>query len=169
MKVSIIVAMSENRVIGRAGQMPWHISEDLKRFKRLTMGHHIVMGRKTFESIGRPLPGRRSIVITRNPEYASEGVLIANDLDHALKLAKGDKEVFVIGGAKIYELGVERAQRLYLTLVHTEVVGDVFFPQVNWDEWTLVEDSGVVRTNPNTLDHSFRIYERHDAHLRCER
>jgi len=144
--------------------MPWHISEDLKRFKRLTMGHHIVMGRKTFESIGRPLPGRTSIVITRNRDYATEGVFIARDLEHAMHLVEGDDEAFIIGGAKIYDLAFERCQRMYITLVHAEVAGDVLFPKVNWNQWRLVEDSGVMRTTSDTLELSFRIYERHDAH-----
>src|SRR5687768_8235096 len=118
MKLSILVAMSHSRVIGREGQLPWRLSADLQRFKRLTMGHPIVMGRKTFESIGRPLPGRQSIVITRQPEFHAEGVQVANNLHDALRIAgNASNEVFVIGGAQIYALALPVADRLYITLV----------------------------------------------------
>jgi dihydrofolate reductase len=113
MKISLIVAMSENGVIGRAGQLPWRLSSDLRRFKRLTMGHTLIMGRKTFASIGRPLPGRRSIVVSRRAEFSPGGAERAANLEQALEMAGGDSEVFFIGGAEIYRHALPRAERLY--------------------------------------------------------
>ncbi len=117
--------MSENRVIGRAGTLPWHLSADLKRFKKLTMGHAIVMGRKTYESIGRPLPGRASIVLSRDPKYVIAGTDVVENLEQALAKTK-EEEVFVIGGAQLYEIALPLAERLYLTEVGTTIDGDVF-------------------------------------------
>ncbi len=160
MSLSIIVAMSENNVIGLGGELPWHISEDLQRFKKLTMGHYLVMGRKTWESIGRPLPGRTSIVITRDAGYIAKGALVAEDLDDALELSQEDKEVFVVGGAQIYELALPRASRLYMTRVHIVAEGDTYFPELNWGDWSLVQDNGVVVTSDQGLEYSFLVYER---------
>ena len=125
MKLSCIWAMSENYVIGRDGNLPWRLSADLQRFKALTMGHHIVMGRKTWESIGRPLPGRTSIVLTRDPEYRAEGCLVVQSLDAALEAAAGDDEVFVVGGASIYAL----ARRLFLESSLSRVLRACFPPR----------------------------------------
>ena len=138
MVVSIIVAMAENNVIGRDMDLPWHISADLKRFKALTMGHHIVMGRKTYESIGRLLPGRTTVIITRQENYQVEGAVVVNSLEEAQAVATGDSELFIIGGGQIYELALSSADKLHVTRVHTEVDGDTRFPQVPWDNWTLV-------------------------------
>jgi dihydrofolate reductase len=134
-RLSLIVAMARNRVIGRDGKLPWHLSADLKRFKALTMGHHIVMGRKTWESIGRPLPGRTSVVITRNPAYAAAGATVVNSVESALKTAAGDSEVFVIGGADIYRSALALADRIYLTELQAEYQGDVLFPPLAAGEW----------------------------------
>ena len=160
MSLSLIVAMSENGVIGRDGQLPWHISGDLRRFKRLTMGHHIVMGRKTYESIGRPLPGRTSIIITRQANMVVEGVLMARGLEESLRMAKGDDEVFVIGGAQIYELALPLAYRIYLTLVHADIAGDTRFGLINRSDWLLVEDSGPHIDSKIDLRYSFQTFER---------
>ena len=124
MTVSIIVAMAENGVIGRDMDLPWHISADLKRFKALTMGHHIVMGRKTFESIGRLLPGRTTVIVTRQPDYQVDGAVIVNSLGAAQAAATDDSELFIIGGGQIYEIALPLADRLHVTRVHTEVDGD---------------------------------------------
>lgn len=125
MTLSIIVAVAGNGVIGREGALPWKLSLDLRRFRQLTMGHHLIMGRKTFDSIGRPLPGRTSIVLTRDANYrVPDGVLIARDLPQACQLAAGDAESFVIGGAEIYRLAWPACQRVYLTRVLAEVPGD---------------------------------------------
>jgi dihydrofolate reductase len=130
MRVSIIVAVAENGVIGRGGALPWHLPDDLKRFKQLTMGHAVVMGRKTWESIGRPLPGRQMIVVTRQGDYQPEGVKVAGSVDDALAIARtaGDNECFIIGGAEVYRQTLPKADRIYLTIVLAEIEGDTYFP-----------------------------------------
>ncbi len=139
--LSLIVAMARNRVIGRDNTLPWHLPEDLKYFKAVTMGKPILMGRKTFESIGRPLPGRLNIVITRNANWQHPGVSVAASLDEALELAGHDPaasgvgEVMVIGGEQIYRAAIEQADRLYITQVDAEVVGDAFFPEYDEAIW----------------------------------
>lgn len=130
----MIAAMDRKRVIGRDNAMPWHLPEDLKHFKRLTLGHPIVMGRKTFESIGRPLPGRENIVITRNASLALAGVRVVTSLDEALGLTRG-KTAFVIGGAEIYRLALPFADCLHLTEIDIDVGGDTFFPEFDPAEW----------------------------------
>ena len=138
MIISLIAAMDEKRGIGWKGTVPWRLSSDLRRFRALTMGHHIIVGRKTFESIGRPLPGRQMIIVTRNPEFIAEGCFVVRSLEEAIDLARsrGESEVFICGGAQIYEEAIAGAQRFYLTLVHAQVESDTLFPQ--WDEtiWT---------------------------------
>lgn len=140
-KLSLIVAVAENGVIGKDNDLPWKISSDLKYFKEKTMGKPIIMGRKTFQSIGRPLPGRPNIVITRDATFAPDGVITALSLEMALDvaknlaLAKGGDEVMVIGGAQIYELCLPDADRVYLTRVHGDVEGDAAFPDLNSDDW----------------------------------
>jgi len=140
-KLSLIVAVAENGVIGNNNDLPWKISSDLKYFKEKTMGKPIIMGRKTFQSIGRPLPGRVNIVITRDSSFVPEGVITAHTLEMALDvgknmaLVKGVDEVMVIGGAQIYALTLPDADRLYLTRVHGEVEGDALFPTLNPDDW----------------------------------
>ena len=132
MKVSIIVAVAgKKRVIGTKGGMPWYIPEELKRFKEITMGHPILMGRKTHQSIGKPLGGRTNIVITRDPAFKEEGVTVVSSLDEALRLAKlalGNDEIFVIGGGEIYKQALPLADKLYLTVIDKEIGGDTFFP-----------------------------------------
>lgn len=133
MRISIIVAVADNGVIGRDDELPWRLSADLRRFKALTMGHHLVVGRKTWESIGHPLPGRRMLVLTRGEPELPDGVEPVGSLDEAVDRARraGDDELFVGGGAAVYEAALERADRLYLTRVHAEVEGDVRFPEVD--------------------------------------
>lgn len=160
MTVSIIVAMSENRVIGRDGDLPWRLSADLRRFKRLTMGHHIVMGRKTYESIGRLLPGRTSVVVTRQTDYDGEGALVANSIDSALALAAGDDEVFVVGGAEIYRLAWPAADRVYLTRVAATVDGDTMLPEWSLDNWQRVEVEHHAADEKNEFDHQFELWQR---------
>lgn len=140
-KLSLIVAVAENGVIGNKNELPWKISSDLKYFKEKTMGKPIIMGRKTFQSIGRPLPGRVNIVITRDSGFVPEGVITAHTLEMALDvgknmaLVKGVDEVMVIGGAQIYDLTLPDADRLYLTRVHGDIEGDTFFPPLKSDDW----------------------------------
>jgi dihydrofolate reductase len=136
--ISIIAAMDRKRGIGVDNKLPWRLSADLKRFRELTMGHHIIVGRKTFESIGRPLPGRRMIVVTRDGNYKAEGCDVAHSVEDAINLARerGESEVFICGGAEIYAQSIEVADRMYLTLVEAEVVADTFFPEFDEREWS---------------------------------
>ena len=160
MTVSIIVAMAENGVIGRDMDLPWHISADLKRFKALTMGHHIVMGRKTFESIGRLLPGRTTVIVTRQPDYQVDGAVIVNSLGAAQAAATDDSELFIIGGGQIYEIALTLADRLHVTRVHTEVDGDTSFPAIDWDQWELVSAERHGADEKNDYDFTFESYQR---------
>jgi len=138
MIISIIVAMDEKGAIGRDNGLPWHLSDDLKRFKATTIGHHIVMGRRTYESIGRPLPGRTNIVVTRNPAYRAEGCRIAHSLEEALEIARenGEEEVFVTGGRELFAQALDIADRIYLTRVHADVPANVYFPDFDESNWS---------------------------------
>lgn len=135
MTVSIIAAMSRNRVIGRDGAIPWSIPADMSRFRELTLGHTVIIGRKTFESIGRPLPGRKNIVVTRQPDYPAPGAMTAGSLAEALRLAEGDGEVFICGGGDIYAQALPLAARIYLTVADFEVEGDTLFPCIPPDDF----------------------------------
>ncbi|PCJ36966.1 MAG: hypothetical protein COA93_00490 [Alphaproteobacteria bacterium] len=165
-KLSLIVAVAENGVIGRDNDLPWKISSDLKYFKEKTMGKPIIMGRKTFQSIGRPLPGRVNIVITRDKTFAPEGVITAFSLEMALDvaknlaLAKGMDEVMVIGGAQIYELTLPDADRLYLTRVHGEIDGDTHFPALNPDDWLEASSEKFKRGEKDSHDYSLIVLDR---------
>ncbi len=156
--LSLIVAFANNQVIGINNTLPWHLPEDLKRFRALTMGHHIIMGRKTYESLGRLLPGRTTVIVTRNKDFKIDGALIAHSLQAALALAAGDAEPFVIGGAEFYKEGIELATKLYITEVHADFAGDAFFPQIDLDEWSLTEKKDHLSTNG--LQYSDLIYIR---------
>ncbi len=157
---SIIVAMTENWVIGRDGDMPWRLSADLKRFKAITMGHHMLMGRKTFDSIGRVLPGRTTVVISRSATYEDSRIQVARSLDQAYEIAAGDEEVFVVGGAQIYELALPTCDRVYLTQIHSELEGDTTFPVVDWGQWDLVSEEKHKADDRNDHDFSFLTYDR---------
>ncbi len=166
MPLSIIVAMAENGVIGRGGQLPWRLSTDLRRFKRLTMGHPIVMGRRTWESIGRPLPGRTSIVVSRSPAFrpAWPEVLVADDWETALRLAAvapgGDAATFAIGGEKVFCAALPTAQRLFLTRVLAKIDGDARFPDFDPRAWQLVSSESHASDADNDYSHRFEVYER---------
>jgi dihydrofolate reductase len=133
--LSTIVAIANKRVIGVNNTLPWHLPEDLKRFRALTMGHHIIMGRKTYESLGRLLPGRTTVIVTRNTDYKVEGALIANSLQEAIALCDGDNEAFLIGGAELYQHGIELANKLYVTEIALDVAGDAHFPELDMNLW----------------------------------
>lgn len=152
--------MAENRVIGRGNALPWHLPADMKRFKALTMGHAVIMGRKTFETMGKPLVGRRNLVITRDRAWSKPGVDVAHDLAGAIQLAGNDALVFVAGGAEIYELALARANRLDLTVVHAPVDGDARFPDFPLSEWSLVTDERHAADERHAFPFSFRRYER---------
>ena len=160
MIVSLIVAMSENGVIGRNGTLPWKLPADLARFKAVTLGHPIIMGRKTYESIGRPLPGRRNIVVSSQTDFSPAGVEVAQSLEEALALCAHEPEVFVIGGGALFEAALPRAQRLYLTLVQAHVTGDVRFPPMNLSHWRLVSETFRPADRDHAYPLSFKIYER---------
>ncbi|HMM53427.1 MAG TPA: dihydrofolate reductase [Candidatus Desulfobacillus sp.] len=158
-RLSLVAAIAANGVIGSDNAMPWHLSEDLKRFKALTLGHAVVMGRRTFESIGRPLPGRRNIVVTRNANWRAPGCETAASLDEALALCGGDAgEVFVIGGAQIYAEALPRAQRLYLTEIHRDFPGDTRFPDFDRRDWREVSRQRGGATEG--FDYDFAVYDR---------
>lgn len=168
MNIALIAAMATNRVIGRNNNLPWHLPNDLKYFKQATMGKPIMMGRKTFESIGRPLPGRTNIVITRDQSYSAEGIRIVHSIDEALALAEsialldGAKELMVIGGEQLYQAILPRAQRLYLTHVYAEVKGDAWFPVVDFDQWQELGREDFSADGPNPYDYSFVVYNRNE-------
>ena len=158
--VSMIVAASENNVIGVAGGLPWHISADLKRFRKLTTGHHIIMGRKTFESIGRLLPQRTTVIITRNPDYHFAGAKIADSVRAALLIAENDSEPFITGGAQIYSVAMDYVHTIHLTRVHTEVKGDTLLPEIDFSQWNLESSERHSADKKNDYDYSFEVYQR---------
>lgn len=159
MKVSIIAAVAENGVIGRKGKIPWHIPEDLKRFKKITTGHHIIMGRKTYESIGRPLPNRTNIVITRNKDYKAKGIKTVSSLNEALKIAKkeGEKEAMIVGGAQIYKEALPFADKIYLTKIHHKFSGDAYFPKISLLKWKKVYSKKYPKSSKNKYSYTFSI------------
>ncbi len=137
--ITMIAAAAENDVIGRENDLVWHLPDDFKRFKALTTHHHIIMGRKTFESFPKPLPNRIHIIISRKRNYEPKGAIVVNSMEEALTLAKDDSQPFIIGGGEIYELGMPFADKIELTRVHNEFEGDTFFPKINESDWDLVE------------------------------
>ena len=154
--ISIIVAYANGRVIGKDGKIPWHLPDDIQHFKRITSGHIVVMGRKTFASIGRPLPHRRNIVLTSNKTHAPPGVEVVHHKDDVLAL----DDVFIIGGESIYRQFLEVAQRLYITEIALEIDGDAFFPEWDRQSFTLVSAQPGILNEQNTLPHTFNVYER---------
>ena len=168
MRLSLIAAMSANRVIGRDNSLPWKLPADWKHFKNLTMGHHLLMGRKTFESIGRPLPGRTTVVITRQSSYSPTGVLVAHSIEQALQLAAQDSEAFVAGGAQIYRLMLPRADRIYLTSIDEEFEGDTFFPDFDESDWQLISQENREPDEKNAYPYTFLTYGRKNTEDRIQ-
>lgn len=162
MIVSAIVATAKNGVIGKDNNIPWYLSADLKYFKRTTLNHHIIMGRKSFQSIGRPLPKRTNVVVTRDPFFVASNCLIARSIEEALNLAydNNETEAFIIGGGQIYAQSMPLWDKLYLTEVDLEVEGDVFFPKINPEEWRLVSVDPHQTDEKNEYDYTFKIFER---------
>ncbi|TXS93944.1 dihydrofolate reductase [Parahaliea maris] len=164
--VGVIVAVASNGVLGRDNELPWHLPKDLAYFKRTTLGKPIVMGRKTFESIGRPLPGRFNIVVSRNPDFAAAGTAVVDSLEAGLSLAReraaedGVGEVMVIGGAQLYAEALPQADRLYVTEVHAEVEGDACLPPVDWSAWRELSRDHHNACDSNPFDYSFVVFER---------
>lgn len=155
--ISLIVAHDKNRVIGYENDMPWHLPGDLQYFKETTMGKPIIMGRKTFESIGRPLPGRRNIVITRNASYSADGIEVVGSLDEALTLVNGVPEVMVIGGEQIFTQALPLADRLYITLIDHEFHGDTYFPA--YEGWKMVSERKPIET-PEGYSFKYCVFEK---------
>jgi dihydrofolate reductase len=164
MAVSMIVAVSSNGVIGRDGGLPWYLPADLKHFKRTTMGHHLIIGRRTWEELGKPLPGRTMVIVTRSRQFAPDGATVVGSLEQALELTAADDEPFIGGGAQIYRLALARdlVDRIYLTRIHAEVEGDTFLPEIDFDDWKLVSEENHEADEKNEFDYSFLVYDRRD-------
>ena len=158
--LSIVVAVGKNNIIGKENGLLWHLPNDLKHFRKITEGHTIIMGRKTFESIGRVLPNRRHIVLTRSSDLQVEGVEKASSIEEVLKLVENEEEAFVIGGGEIYRQFLPLVQRIYMTEVDIEKDADVFFPAIDSLEWKVVEEEPGVLDERNTIPHRFLILER---------
>lgn len=160
MTLSIIVAAAENGIIGHNNNLIWHLSSDLKHFKNITTGHTVIMGRKTFESMGKALPNRRNIVITANKAYTAPGCEIVPDIESALQLAAQEEEAFIIGGGTIYRAIWEKADKLYLTRVHTAPTGDISIPEVKASEWQEISREAQSADEKNEYDYTFLEYRR---------
>lgn len=162
MKISSIVAVAENGVIGKDNDLPWRLSDDLKFFKKTTSGHHIIMGRKNYQSIGFPLPKRTNIILTKNPFFIVSNCLIANSIEEALDLAlqNGEEEVFIIGGAKIYEQTMDIIDTLYYTEVHAKPEGDVYFPDIDWSEWELLHAEKFEANDKNMYPFTIKTFQK---------
>jgi dihydrofolate reductase len=162
MTLSLLLAAAENNVIGKDNKLPWHLPNDLKYFKNLTWGMPVIMGRKTYESFGKPLRGRRNIVITRNKDWKAEGVDMVNSIEEAIDLAKESavKEIFIIGGGEIFKTILPKADRIYLTRIHHSFEGDAYFPEIKENEWQLVKERRSEADEKNAYAHSFQVWER---------
>lgn len=154
-KVTLIAAIDENSVLGKDNRLIWHLPEDLKRFKRLTTGHAVIMGRKTFESLPKALPNRHNIVVTRNQDYFKEGITVCHSLATALESAKDDDQPFIIGGGQIYEQAIELADVIEVTKIHAHFDGDVFFPEIDLKKWSVKKEEHMDHTD---FDYSFITY-----------
>lgn len=159
-RLSLIVAMAKNRVIGAGNRIPWHLPNELRHFKRLTMGHHIVMGRRTYESINRLLPGRTTVIVTRRPDYSVPGAIVAHSVPEALAACRDDDEVFVIGGADLFRETLPIADRLYLTIVDAEPEGDTFMPEVEMRDWREIQSEDFPADDKHAHAYRFTAYER---------
>ena len=162
MIISCIVARTLNNVIGKDNNIPWYLPADLKYFKRITTGHHILMGRKCYQSIGKPLPSRTNIIITKDPYFISSNCLIAHSIDEALSIAvdNNEEECFIIGGGTIYEQTKYLWDKLYITEVETELEGDIFFPSINLQEWNLFSEESHKADEKNRYNYTFKVYVR---------
>jgi dihydrofolate reductase len=158
--ICLLVAMDNNRTIGKNNDLPWYLPADLKYFKKVTMGHPIVMGRKTYESIGRPLPGRENIIITRDKSYRIEGANVVHSIQEAIDLTNGEEEVFVIGGAEIFKQILPVSDRLYITQIEHDFDGDTFFPNINYAEWKIISKEKGIKDEKNPYDFYYVVYER---------
>lgn len=160
MKISLIVAFDENRLIGKNNELPWRLPADLKFFKNVTMGHSIIMGRKTFESIGKVLPGRTSVIVTRQNNYLAPGCIVVNSLEEAFEKCKNEEQVFVIGGAELFKYALPLATDLYITEIHHEFDGDTWFPEIHDDQWQEISEETFKADEKNLWDYTFIHYRR---------
>lgn len=158
--LDMIVAASENDVIGNNEDLPWRLSADLKNFKKLTMGHHIIMGRKTFDSIGCLLPGRTTVIITRQTDFRFEGAKIAHSLESAIDACGDDPQPFITGGAEIYRIAIPKVTQIHLTRVHTKIEGDTRLPEIDWSQWELTDSQPMSKDEKNEFDITFETYTR---------
>ncbi|MEN8185819.1 MAG: dihydrofolate reductase [Bacteroidota bacterium] len=158
--LTIIAAIAENNALGKDNQLIWHLPADLKRFKKVTSGHHVIMGRKTFDSLGKPLPNRTTIIITRKNDYHVEGCLTANSLDEAIELARADKDPYILGGAEIYKQAMAVADKLDLTFIHHKFEADAFFPEIDKSVWKETSRQDYKADEKNKYDYSFVSYEK---------
>ncbi|MDF2606448.1 MAG: Dihydrofolate reductase [Bacillales bacterium] len=157
--ISIIVAMDENGLIGKNNELPWYLPNDLKYFKRITTGNTILMGRKTFESIGKPLPNRKNVILTRNKKYSSDNITVINTVEEIDKL-ENNGDLYIIGGAEIFEALIDITDKLYITKIYSTFDGDVFFPEIEWDKWEIDSvEKGLVDEN-NIYPHDFFVFKR---------
>jgi dihydrofolate reductase len=165
MMVSLIVAVSSNGTIGRDGGLPWYLPADLRHFKRTTMGHHLIIGRRTWEEVGKPLPGRTMVVVTRSRSFAPEGARVVRSIEEALEIAAGDDEPFIGGGSQIYRIALARdlVDRIYLTRIHADVDGDTHFPEFDLDDWNLISEEHNDADEKNEYPYSFLVYERKES------
>jgi dihydrofolate reductase len=159
-RIAIIAAMARNRVIGVNNSLPWRCPEDLKRFKSLTMGHHLIMGRRTFDSIGAPLPGRTTVVVSRDPDLHIEGCLVVHSLPEAIKACAGDSVIFIVGGADIFAQALAFADTLYITEILQDIEGDTYFPEFDRREWLETSREARSQETPQQLDFHFVTYRR---------
>jgi dihydrofolate reductase len=163
MTVSLVVAAAKNNVIGRDGELPWHLPDDLRHFKRLTTGKPVIMGRRTFESIGSPLPDRHNIVMTRDPDYGAADCDVVTSVGDALKLAGDETEVMVIGGGQVYRDFLPRADRIYLTRVQAEIDGDTYFPEIDPSDWKMVSSEHHDADEKHAYAFEMMVFERRPA------
>ncbi|MCI5081926.1 MAG: dihydrofolate reductase [Saprospiraceae bacterium] len=165
MLVSAIVATAHNNVIGKDNDIPWYLPADLKYFKKKTLHHHIIMGRKTYQSIGRPLPKRTNVIITRDPFFIASNCIVKSSLEEALEAAhdNGEEEAFIIGGGMIYELSQSYWDRVYLTEVDLKVEGDIYFPKLDLEKWKLVSSEAHEADEKNEFNYTFKLFERKPA------
>tara|TARA_R100000789_G_scaffold83754_1_gene79369 strand:+ start:298 stop:789 length:492 start_codon:yes stop_codon:yes gene_type:complete len=161
--LTMIAAAAENNALGKDGDLVWQLPDDFKRFKKLTTGHHIIMGRKTFESFPKPLPNRTHIVITRNRDYTKEGCIVVHNLEDALKIAEGDTQPFIIGGGEIYKLALNASEKIELTRVHDTFEADAFFPEIDLSKWELINEEFHEKDERHSVSFTYLTYVKKTA------
>jgi len=160
MTISIIAALAKNRVIGKNNKLPWNLPGDLKHFKKLTLGKPIIMGQKTFESIGRPLPGRANIILSLDENFKPQGCIVAHSIEEALKILEHEKEIMIAGGASVYKQFLHLAHKMYLTLIDADFDGDAYFPEFNWEDWEVIERIENQSDKENPYKYTFLTLQR---------